>query len=77
MAVGRRKASWGVAGEILAAIYNTVRDSKRRKEPFTGADFDPYAPPKKRRGIEAFATLAGVSQLQARKIANGAKKRGE
>lgn len=77
MAMGRRKGEWSVASEILAAIYNTVRDPKRRPQPFTGDDFDPYAPPKKRRGIEAFGVLAGKSQFQARKIADGAKKRGQ
>lgn len=77
MAMGRRKSGWAMTAEVLAAIYNTVRDSKRRSQPFTGADFDPFAPPKKRRGIEAFAVLAGKSQLQARKIAEGAKKRGK
>jgi hypothetical protein len=71
MAAGRRKADWAVAGELLAAIYNTVRDPKRRSEPFRGEDFNPYAPPKKRRGIEAFAHLAGVSTQRALEIARG------
>jgi hypothetical protein len=71
MATARQKASWGATGEVLAAIYNTVRDSKRRPEPFAGRDFDPYAPPPPRRGIEAFGSLVGLTPYQSRRIAEG------
>lgn len=61
-----------MTGEVLAAIYNTVRDSKRRPKPFSGTDFDPYAPPPRQQGIEAFAALAGVPMSKALKLSKEA-----
>ncbi|MEO2045207.1 MAG: hypothetical protein ABGX16_01370 [Pirellulales bacterium] len=41
MAESAHSHQWLVASEILAAIYNTVRDPKKRPRPFTGNDFNP------------------------------------
>lgn len=74
MATGRRKDEWGRASEIIAAIYNTIRDSKKRKEPYSGRDFNPtrVASAKRRPGIEAFGSLCGMSPLQSRRVAEKA-----
>lgn len=71
MAKGRRKHDWSMAAEQVAAVYNTVRDSRKRPEPFAGRDFNPMAPPKrpKTHGIEAFGDLLGMTMKQARKAA--------
>lgn len=29
----------------MAAIYNTVRDTKKRQKPFVGAEFNPFGRP--------------------------------
>jgi hypothetical protein len=71
MAAARRREQWAHTAELLAAVYNTIRDSKERPEPFSGRDFNPTLPPRepKRRGIEAFGVLVGFSDYGARKAA--------
>lgn len=70
MTRGRSKAQWAMAAELIAAIYNTVRDAKKRPRPFTGRDFNPHTP-KKTAGIEAFGRLAGIPAHRAAAIAQG------
>jgi hypothetical protein len=33
---------WNHTSEIIAALYNTVRDDKKKRKPFTAAEFNPY-----------------------------------
>lgn len=66
MSEGSRRASWGLVSEVLAAIYNTVRDTKAKKNPFTGSDFNPTIerPKPKKKGVEAFGILLGMSPVE-------------
>ena len=43
MADGRLRSQWQQTAEILTVLYNVNRDTKRRREPFTADDFNPYA----------------------------------
>jgi hypothetical protein len=63
MSEARLGAIWSPASEILAAIYNTVRDSKKRSKPYSGADFNPLLQKHKETapkvGIEALSGIMG------------------
>ena len=52
-------AEWCQTSEMIAAIYNTVRDPKKKPKPFTGDDFNPTLARKKRPkvGIEALSVM--------------------
>lgn len=84
MAEARVRHDWRQTSELLAAVYNTIRDPEKRKEPFAGSDFDPTAelgdgpdaaakPATKAKplGIEAFGRLAGMSPWQSFCAARG------
>lgn len=40
---GRERAAWKHTSILAAGIYNWIRSDKDRPQPFTPADFDPYA----------------------------------
>lgn len=46
MARSKQKHDWTLASEVLAGIYNTVRDPKKRRKPFIGNNFNPTIPKK-------------------------------
>ena len=41
MARERQEYDWLIVSEVLAAIYNTIRDPKKQFKPFQGKDFNP------------------------------------
>jgi hypothetical protein len=45
---GRARQLWGIAANQMALLANTVRDPRKRKEPFEARDFNPYASPARR-----------------------------
>jgi hypothetical protein len=42
MVDGRQRDQWLHTCEVIAMIANTVRDKKKRRKPFRGADLYPY-----------------------------------
>ena len=44
MAEARSRADWSRTSHVLAMMANANRDREKKPEPFTPADFDPYAP---------------------------------
>lgn len=71
MVEGRSKHDWTLASELLAAQYNALRDPKKRKQPYTGNDFNPYAPRRKQKAhkttsVAEWAQLARRSPKNAR-----------
>ena len=42
MADGRSKAEWDQTAVLACALYNAIRDPKRKRQPFTIADFHPF-----------------------------------
>ena len=62
----KQKADWVQTSEIIAALYNTIRDPKRRKKPFTGNDFNPTLPrkaPVRQVSISEWAKLARADEV--------------
>jgi len=56
------QVQWLGTSEILAAIYNTIRDPKKRPRAFKGSDFNPYAEktrPKKTVSVAEWCELTG------------------
>ena len=51
MARGRQKCQWSQTSAVLAVIANANRDTKRRPDPFTPDDFNPFAEYRGPRGI--------------------------
>ena len=52
MAESFQADQWGKVSEVLAAIYNTVRDPKKRSRPYTGKDFNPVLKPAQPKKVE-------------------------
>lgn len=48
MAEARLRAEWDRTSHVLALIANCHRDPKRRKRPFSPAEFQPYRRPRTR-----------------------------
>lgn len=42
MAIGRQKVEWNHTAALMAMQAELSRDRKKRKEPFTPADFHPW-----------------------------------
>lgn len=43
MAEAKERAAWGRAAMVACLIAETNRDEKKKSEPFTPDDFNPYA----------------------------------
>lgn len=43
MATGREKSQWEQVSLLASICANPYRDSKKRPEPYTPADFNPFA----------------------------------
>ena len=65
MAEGKLKCQWSQTSDIVAAVYNTVRDAKKRSKPFSGDDFNPT----KRRGKRPKASIADFRALMGKRYA--------
>lgn len=68
MAEARSKHDWTVECEVVAAIYNTIRDPKRRKAPFSGNDFNPHA--EKRRKPARTISIREWSRISKHPVRN-------
>jgi len=59
-------ADWAQTAEVLAAVYNTIRDPKKRSKPYSGAEFNPILLGRKkttkRAGLEALSVLMKPGQ---------------
>ena len=51
MADGRSKAEWDQTAVLACALYNAIRDPKRKRQPFTIADFHPFETRQKKPGV--------------------------
>ena len=67
---GRDRDQWRHTSSLIASMFNTVRDAKRRRQPFTPDMFDPYAPVKKQ-SFAAFGKLIGMTDYESRRAAGG------
>ena len=72
MSHARLGSEWSQTSEVLAAIYNTVRDPKKRSKPYTGSEFNPIIQEKKRTHKIGIAELKELMEAkpQVRKAAN-------
>jgi hypothetical protein len=66
MTEGKSRGDWGIASVILAAIYNTVRDAKKRPKPFTPKDFNPYAEDTKPKPLRTISITEWRDMCQGR-----------
>jgi len=62
MAEGRRRDEWSRTAQILATLYNLVRDPKKRRKPWTAAELDPTVTEKPKRKPTGFAGFLAMKQ---------------
>jgi hypothetical protein len=82
MAEGRGRAEWGRMASLMSLVANVNRDPRRRRQPFTPDDFNPYherrqkpAVVKADFGVLKMIFCKNQPALPARRDSRGSKRR--
>ena len=63
--------AWSRTAEILAMTAEIYRDRKRRRQPYTGKDFNPYAPEVKKGHAIPMSELKDIFKSAAKRKKGG------
>lgn len=72
MALGKKRADWEWASELLALTANINRDPKKKRKPWTAAEINHYPPPRAKR-LRRKATDGGWDMVKKIMMKKGVK----
>jgi len=71
MLEGKQETDWGYVSSVMAAIYNTVRDPKKKPRPFTANEFNPFASQGKVKPTKTISVSEWAAMSKGKKIVKG------